>query len=225
MKLIRYILLVSLLMPLSLFAQKEGDDLRVGNKHYKNEKYTEAEIEYRKALQKNDKSFEANYNLANAFFKQGKYDQAFEYYKKALPLATDKKKLAYEFHNIGNTLMAGNKIQEAIEAYKMALKNNPKDNETRYNLAYAQAQLKKQQNQNDSGGQNKDNQQQPDEQKQPEQKPDEQSKNEQPQPQHPQMSKENAQQILQALEQDEKETQEKAKNAQRKAVRRAEKDW
>ena len=161
-------------------------------------------------IAENDKSFEANYNLANAFRKASTI-RLLSIIK--APLATDKKNWLMNF-TISAIHDGRNKIQEAIEAYKMALKNNPKDNETRYNLAYAQAQLKKQQNQNDSGGQNKDNQQQPDEQKQPEQKPDEQSKNEQPQPQQPQMSKENAQQILQALEQDEKETQEKAKNAQ-----------
>lgn len=210
-----------------LYAQKESDDLRAGNRHYKNKKYTEAEIEYRKALQKNSKSFEANYNLGNALFRQGKYEQALEQYHSAHTLTKDKEKLAYDFHNIGNALMSGTKYDKAIEAYKMALKNNPNDNETRYNLAYAQAQLKKQQdkNQNNGGGgddkNNQDNKENNEPQKSPEKKQQEQQQ-EQPQPQ---MSKEQAQQILEALEQDEKETQDKAKNAQRRSTRKADKDW
>ena len=124
--------------------------------------------------------------------------------------------------------MSGGKIEEAISAYKTALKNNPKDNETRYNLAYAMSQLKKQQqdqnqNQNDNGNDKDQNQNQDNEKQQPKNNPD--KKEEQPQPQQPQMSKENAQQILEALQQDELDTQEKAKNAQKRTVRKTDKDW
>ena len=226
MKFFQYISFLLLLFPLSVIAQKESDDIRAGNRLYKEKKYTEAEIEYRKALQKNNKSFEANYNLGNALFRQGKYDKAFEHYKNAIPLASDKQKTAYDFHNLGNTFMSGGKIEEAISAYKTALKNNPKDNETRYNLAYAMSQLKKQQqdqNQNDNGNDKDQNQNQDNEKQQPKNNPD--KKEEQPQPQQPQMSKENAQQILEALQQDELDTQEKAKNAQKRTVRKTDKDW
>ena len=137
MKFIKYIVFAVAFIPLAGLAQQESDDIRAGNKLYKDKKYTEAEIEYRKALQKNSKSFEANYNLGNALFRQGKYDKALEQYQNAVPLAaSDKQKTAYDFHNLGNTFMSGGKLQEAISAYKMALKSNPKDNETRYNLAY-----------------------------------------------------------------------------------------
>ena len=228
MKFFQYISFLLLLFPLSVIAQKESDDIRAGNRLYKEKKYTEAEIEYRKALQKNNKSFEANYNLGNALFRQGKYDKAFEHYKNALPLTSDKQKTAYDFHNLGNTFMSGGKIEEAISAYKTALKNNPKDNETRYNLAYAMSQLKKQQqdqnqNQNSNDNDKDQNQNQDNEKQQPKNNPD--KKEEQPQPQQPQMSKENAQQILEALQQDELDTQEKAKNAQKRTVRKTDKDW
>ena len=226
MKFFQYISFLLLLFPLSVIAQKESDDIRAGNRLYKEKKYTEAEIEYRKALQKNNKSFEANYNLGNALFRQGKYDKAFEHYKNALPLTSDKQKTAYDFHNLGNTFMSGGKIEEAISAYKTALKNNPKDNETRYNLAYAMSQLKKQQqdqNQNQNDNDKDQNQNQDNEKQQPKNNPD--KKEEQPQPQQPQMSKENAQQILEALQQDELDTQEKAKNAQKRTVRKTDKDW
>ena len=227
MKFIKYIVFAVAFIPLAGLAQQESDDIRAGNKLYKDKKYTEAEIEYRKALQKNSKSFEANYNLGNALFRQGKYDKALEQYQNAVPLAaSDKQKTAYDFHNLGNTFMSGGKLQEAISAYKMALKSNPKDNETRYNLAYAQSQLKKQQqnqNQNGNGNDKDQNQNQKQEKQEPKNNPD--SKQEQPQPQQPQMSKENAQQILEALRQDEQDTQEKAKYAQKRSVRKTEKDW
>lgn len=145
MEKIVYILMLSMLS-LSVFAQKESADVRAGNKLYKAEKFTEAEIAYRKGLQKNSKSFEANYNLGNALFRQKKYSDALEQYKVALELKpTEKNKIAAAYHNTGNSLLVDNKIEESIDAYKTALKNNPKDDETRYNLAYAQALLKKQQ--------------------------------------------------------------------------------
>lgn len=205
-------------LTLSVLAQKESADLRVGNKLYKAEKFTEAEVAYRKGLIKQPTSFEASYNLGNALFKQKKYPEALEQYKNALSLnPKEKAKIAAGFHNTGNAFLADNKIQESINAYKLALKNNPKDDETRYNLAYAQAMLKKQQNQDDDDkDQDKDEQQQ-----QPQKK-------EQPQPpqqQKQQMSKENAQQILDALQQDEKNAQEKAKRQEVRTSKKAEKDW
>ena len=203
-----------------LTAQKESDDLRAGNRHYKNKKYTEAEIEYRKALQKNSKSFEANYNLGNTLFRQGKYEQALEQYHSAHSLTKDKEKLAYDFHNIGNALMSGTKYDKAIEAYKMALKNNPKDNETRYNLAYAQSLLQQQQKNQDK---NKDKEKQEKEKEQ--EKKEEQQNQPPPQPKPSDMSKENAQQILDALMQDEKNTLEKAKKQNIRSRKSADKDW
>ena len=72
----------------------------------------------------------------------------------------DKERLAAAYHNTGNALLSDKKIEESINAYKMALKNNPKDNDTRYNLAYAQMMLKKQQqNQDKNKDKNKDQKQ------------------------------------------------------------------
>lgn len=156
MKKIGCILLMSIIT-ISVWAQKENDDLRAGNKLYKASKFIEAEIAYRKGLLKNPKSFEANYNLGNALFKQKKYPQALEQYNNALSQqTTDKKQMAATFHNVGNSLLVDKKIEESIEAYKSALKCNPKDDETRYNLAYAQLMLKKQQQNNDKNKSKKD---------------------------------------------------------------------
>lgn len=221
-------------VPTLTFAQKEANDVISGNRHYKKEKFTEAEIEYRKAIVKNNKSFEANYNLGNALYKQGKFDEAMKQYQAALPfVGSDKKKAAAEFHNMGNSLLSQKKIEESIKAFQLALKNNPADNETRYNLAYAMALLKKQQQNNQNNKNNKDNKNNQDKNKDQQQNKDQnqdkqqdkENKKPQPQPQEPQMSKENAQQILDALQQDEKDTKEKADKARARGVKRAEKDW
>ncbi len=201
---------------LTASAQKESNDVRAGNRLYKSDKFTEAEIEYRKGLQKNPTSFEANYNLGNALFKQKKYAEALEQFKNSIALQSkDKVKLAAALHNAGNSLLSEKKIEESISAFKSALKANPKDDETRYNLAYAQSLLKKQQENKDKDKEDKKDQ---------EKKEDDQKKQDQQQ-QKPQMSKENAQQILDALMQDEKNTMEKAKKQAAKGKKSADKDW
>jgi len=215
-------ILMMCLLTFSAWSQKESDDVRKGNKLYKSSKFTEAEIAYRKGLIKNPKSFEANYNLGNALFKQKKYKEALDQYNNSIALQPkEKEKIAAAYHNTGNSLLVDKKIEESIKAYEMALKNNPKDNETRYNLAYAQALLKKQNKDKNKDKKDKDKKQ---DQKQPQdQKPQEQPQ--QQQPQQKQMSKENAQQILDALLQDEKNAQDKAKKQPVRGTKKAEKDW
>jgi len=153
MKKIEYILLM-FLVSLSAVAQKESANVREGNKLYKSSKYTDAEIAYRKGLLQNPKSFEANFNLGNALYRQKKYPEALEQYNNTAALQPKEKgKIAAAFHNIGNSFLSDKKYEEAIKSYEKALKNNPKDNDTRYNLAYAQTLLQKQQSKNN----NKDN--------------------------------------------------------------------
>lgn len=211
------LIIILILIALSpLAAQEESANVSEGNKLYKSEKFVDAEVAYRKGLQKNPKSFEGTYNLGNALFKQKKYPEALEQYKNALALQPSaKEKIAAAFHNAGNALLSDKKIEESINAYKMALKANPKDDETRYNLAYAQMMLKKQQQNKDK---DKDKEQEKEQKK-------EQDKNQQQQQQQPQMSKQNAQQILEALMQDEKNTLDKKKTQPVRARKSAEKDW
>ncbi len=196
-------------------AQEEYGPLRAGNKSYKAQKFTEAEIEYRKGLQKNKQSFDAVYNLGNALFRQQKYKEALELYQAAAPMEQESKlKRAAAFHNAGNALLLEKKVKESIEAYKQALRLNPSDDDTRYNLAFAQYLLK--------------NQQEPPPQQQPQpqdQKQDQQQDQQQQPPQNDQMSKEQAEQILQALMQEEKETMEKAKKQPKATRKGTEKDW
>jgi Ca-activated chloride channel family protein len=223
MRKVRYILMMSLLT-IFVMAQKESDDVRIGNKLYKSSKFTEAEIAYRKGLVKNPKSFEANYNLGNALFRQKKYKEALEQYNNAIVLQPkEKEKIAAAFHNTGNSLLVDNKIEESIKAYESALKNNPKDNETRYNLAYAQSLLKKQNK--DKKKDKKDDKNKENKQDQKQQPKDQKPKEQPQQPQQKQMSKENAQQILDALLQDEKNAQDKAKKQPVRGTKKAEKDW
>ena len=148
----------------------------------------------------------------------------------------DKMKLAHIYHNMGVLFQAGKDYAQAVEAYKMSLRNNPKDDETRYNLALAQKMLKdqqqNQQNQDQNQDQNKDEQekkqdQQKDQNKQNDQKKDDQQQQPpKPEKKDNEMSKENAEQLLNSVMQDEKDTQDKVKKQQQVIQGgRLEKDW
>lgn len=229
------ILLLVLTYSATIFAQKESADVNKGNKLYNKEKYVEAEVEYRKGIDKNSSSFSANYDLGNALYRQEKYPEAAAQFQKAAALAgDDKKQLADAYHNMGNSLLNAQEIEKSIEAYKQALRNNPTDDETRYNLAYAKQMLQQQQqNQQNQDQQQQEQEQQEQKQDQQQQQQNQQQQNQQQQEQQEQqeqeqrMSKENAEQILQALQQDEKETQDKVKQQQMKKSKRyrVEKNW
>ncbi len=215
-----------LLIPTLSYAQKESSDVRRGNKAYNKENYVEAEVDYRKGLDKNKEAFEAHFNLGNALFKQEKYADAIEEYKAASHYTDgDKKRQAAIDHNIGNAHFAQQQYSEAIEAYKQALKNNPKDNDTRYNLVKAmqflqQQEQQQQQNQDKNKDQNQQQQQQQQQQDQQDQEQQQQQQQEQSN-----IDKKTAEQLLQALEQDEQETQEKVKRQEAQGGKRLEKDW
>ena len=217
-----------------LFAQQEATDLRRGNKQYNDSNYTEAEVNYRRGLSKNDQSFEGHFNLGDALFKQEKFPEALEQYTQAEKLlkANDKlskeqldERLADTYHNMGNALYAQQQYDKAVTAYQQSLRLDPKDNDTRYNLVKAMQQLQQQQNQQ----QNQDQQQNQEQQQQQQDQQQQQEQNNQdqqtpPEQNNEQMDKETAEQILQALEQDEQETQEKLQRQQGKK-RRVEKEW
>ena len=218
-----------------LMAQQESPDVRRGNKQYNDSNYTEAEVNYRRALDKNNQSFEAHYNLGDALFRQEKYPEALEQYAEAEKLlkANDKmrkeqvdSRLAATYHNMGNALYAQQQYDKAVAAYQQSLRRNPKDNDTRYNLVKAMQQLQQQQQQQEQSQQQQEQQQQ-EQQQQEQQQQEQQEQNQQQQDQQQQeqqMDKETAEQILQALEQDEQETQEKLQRQQGKK-RRVEKEW
>ena len=214
-----YILLLGfMLVSVAAYCQKsERDYLRSGNKLYKDSTYVKAEVDYRKALELEPKSTDAMYNLANSLLMQQKAKEAMEQYEAAQHVEKDKMKLAQIYHNMGVILQSSKQLPQCIEAYKEALRNNPKDNETRYNLALAQKQLKDQQQ-----NQQQDQQQQ---QKQDQKQDEKQQNKDQQQQQQNQMSKENAEQLLRAAMQDEKNVQDKVKKGVRVEGRKLEKDW
>lgn len=238
-----WILLFTYMTSFAVYAQKEErKNVRDGNSLYKQEKYTEAEIAYRKGLEVNPRSAEGSYNLGNSLYKQKKYPEALEQYQLLLG-QTEKMKetekgierLSDVFHNIGNISMQTKEYGKSVEAYKQSLRLNPYNDETRYNLALAQKLLEnQQQDQQDQQDQNKDDkedrqqqdQKQDQQQNQNENKKDNKTQ-EQPRQQPEQMSKDNAQQMLDAFLQDEKDTQEKVKKAQaqQQQRRKTDKEW
>ena len=233
-RIIIYIFLM--LTPALASAQKEFFDVAKGNKDYNKEQYTDAEVNYRKGLDKNNNSFEAHFNLGDALFKQQKYPEAAEEFQKAGALIqpkdgkyseSDKQKLAQVWHNLGNALYAQQQYDKAVGAYKNSLMANPKDDETRYNLIKAMQMLQEQQQQQNQDNQDQQQDQQ-DQQQQQEQQQQEQNRDNQDQQQpqdQPEMDKEQAEQILQALEQDEQDTQDKAKRQQMQSKFKTDKDW
>ncbi len=233
------------MLPVLLYGQAERKYIRQGNKQYKEEVYDESEILYRKALEKEQQSYSGEFNLGDALYKQEKFEDAARSFNKLAENQNDPVKLGELYHNMGNSLLKTNKLEASIEAYKQALRNNPADNETRHNLAYAQQLLQQQQEQQDQqqdqqdqdqdkqnqdqDQQNQDQDQQNQDQDQQNQDQDQQNQDQQnqdQQQQQPQISKEDAQRMLQALQQDEQELQEKLKKqkAQTKKVKVL-KDW
>ena len=217
----------------SVYAPKEERGLiRKGNRLYKDSVYVDAEVNYRKALEVNPQSTVSMFNLGNTLLQQNKVQEAMEQYVAASRVEKDKNNLAQIFHNMGVIFQSQKDYAKAVEAYKESLRNNPKDDETRYNLALAQKMLKdQQQNQQNQDQQQNQNQ----EQKQEEQKKDQQQDQNQDQQQQPpqnqqqdknQMSKENAEQLLNSVMQDEKDVQDKVKKQQQIIQGgRLEKDW
>jgi Ca-activated chloride channel homolog len=239
-KLIKYVICALLIQGgyHAAYAQSSEKLIHSGNKLYENKKYNEAEINYRKSLDTKKYTFIGNYNLGNALYQEGKIEEAREKFEiAAADKSANKEQLSKTYHNLGNTLLKNKKYEESIQSYKQALKLNPKDNDTRYNLAYAQSMLQQQQQQQqnkndknkdkdkDKQEKNKDQQKQQEEQrKSDEQKQagdDQQQKGQQPKDK---ISKEDAEKILQALNNDEKKTQKKLNIKQASKVT-IDKEW
>jgi len=214
-------------------AQSTRSLVNGGNDLYRDQKYGDAEVNYRKALEKEKALVQGHFNLGDALTKQGKYDEAVREYQEAMAKAAARDTKAYASYNIGNAQMKQQKYQDAVQSYIDALKVDPKDEDAKYNLSYALEKLKvpppkpqqnkndkdkKDQNKKDQEKQNQQNKPKPDQQKQ------DQQKQQSPQQQQKQMSKADAQRILDVLKNSEKDVQKKLH--QRQAVRpRTDKDW
>jgi len=211
------------------FGQSGKKYVREGNKNFEEKEFEESEVSYRKAINKEPDLFDANFNLGDALYKQEKFDEAATNFGGLTNRVESKKELAKAYHNLGNSLLKSQKIEQSIEAYKKSLRYYPDDQETKYNLSYAQDLLKKQQQQKKNQKQNQDQKQNKDKNKnqdKQEKNDQQQDKQKQQQSQSGKISKEDANRLLKALADDEKKTQEKVKKAQAKMQKvKAEKDW
>lgn len=144
--------------------EKEINLIADGNKGYQSEAYIEAEVDYRKALSINSANTKAQHNIGNALYRTKDFDQANQRYFQTQKNSLNKSEKHLAFHNMGNGFMQQKMYEKAVEAYKNALRNNPTDDETRYNYALAKELLEKekqeqeenqdQQDQNDQNDQN-----------------------------------------------------------------------
>lgn len=225
---IRFILIIPfMILAVNINAQSEKKFIRQGNRQYEKNKYSDSEILYRKAIDKNKYFPDAVFNAGDALYKQNKYEDAGKQFIENSRMNEDKTKKSAGLYNLGNSLLKANKLKESIDAYEGSLKLKPDNREAKYNLAYAQDLLKKQQEQQknkdnqdkNKKDQNKDNKKQDQKDNKKDQKdnnkeqPKDQNNqyNKQQQEQQKGISKEDAQRVLNALANDEKKVQEKVK--------------
>ena len=210
-------------LPLTLAAQSDRQLIRQGNKQFRAGNMAEAEVLYRKAVEKNQRNPQATYNLGNALMEQRKDSLSINQLEASAKLETNPLRRAQAFHNIGVICQKHQMFNEAIEAYKESLRNNPTDDQTRYNLELCKRQQKQQQQDDKQSQQKQEQEKKEQEQKQEQEK---QEKKDQQQPPKQQMSKDNAEQLLNAAMQEEKQTQERMQKAmQRSQKRTLEKNW
>jgi len=222
------------LLALTASAQNVRDYIRRGNRLYRDSIYDKAQVQYQKGFECDSNNVQINYNLGNALLMQGQPKEAMRLYEKVSKVEHDKVRRHQIFHNMGVILQSQKQFGPAIEAYKEALRCDPQDDETRYNLVLCQRQLKNEQNQqggqDDKNGDQKDKdkqqEQQQKQQQQKQQKDKQQQQQQQQQPKENQMSRENAEQMLNAAMQDERQTQDKVKKQLQQAQpRRLQKQW
>ena len=248
-RLIYILFLLSAVALTDASAQVDKREVRRGNRDFKKENYKEAELQYFRALAKDSLSFAANYNMANTLYRQENYDQALKHLERLEEVAADSPAAADFYYNLGNVAMAKEEYQKAVDAYKQSLLRNPGDVEAKENYIYAKAKLKEQQDQqNDQNNQDQNNQDQnqnndqnqdkkDDQNKNDDQNKDQQDQNQDQQDQkkdqqnqsgsEPKISPQAAQQMLQAIQAKEKETQEKVNKEKAAALssRQKEKNW
>lgn len=207
--------------------------VREGNKLYDKNKFTDAEKNYLNALGKQPNSYRGAFNLGDTYYKQGKYKEASEQFEILSTRKAGDDTLSKVYHNLGNSYLKQKEFEKSVNAYKNALKKNMNDEETRYNLAYAQKMLKQQQQKQEQDkkdkdkkeekdkdkDKDKDKQEKKDEEKKKDDKKEEQQKNQE-------ISKEDAKRLLEALNNDEKKLRDKMNEKKAKASKtQIDKDW
>lgn len=226
-------------------AQASRHRIREGNRDYDKQRYEQAEVNYRKALERDSADYRGQYNLAGDLYRQERYKEAASRYQQALaaPDLTDKQR-ARALHNQGNSLLKSamqseqmEGLQQAVNSYQEALKLDPKNDDTRYNLAYARRLLQQQQQQQQQGGgQNQQQDQQKQDQQNQQQQQDQQGQSQpqnqdrqepqrQPQPQQDR-HKQDAQRMLDAVRNNERQAlRDKEQHDKPVRVKKTDKDW
>ena len=249
MKRFIYMLVVTLALPAAVAAQNvDRKDVRRGNRDFKKEEFREAEIDYMKALVKDSTSVAANYNIANAYYRQGNMQEARKNLDRIKESASATASAADYFYNLGDVALATQDYQTAVTAFAQSLMIRPDDLDAKENFIYAKKMLQNQQNnqnqdqnQDQNNDQNQDqnqDQDQNDDQKDQNQDQDKNGQNDDQQDQNqdkpqdnqgqqPKISPQAAQQMLQAIQAKEKETQDKVNKQKAEALksRQKEKNW
>jgi tetratricopeptide (TPR) repeat protein len=216
-----------MIIPVTLNAQTDKKFIRKGNREYEKSKYQESEISYKKAIDENKQSPDAVFNAGDALYKQDKFEEAGKQFIENTNQNDDKVKKSAGFYNLGNSMFKAKKLEESIDAYKNSLKLHPNNPQAKYNLAYAQDLLRQQQEQQKKQQQDKNKQDQNKDKNKQDQKKDQKDQNDknkdqqndqknkqdqkQQPPQKQEISKEDAQRLLNSLANDEKNVQEKVK--------------
>jgi Ca-activated chloride channel family protein len=210
------IILTILVVFAALLTHAQEGEVMKGNRYYKEGNYDKAEEAYQKALSKKENLI-ARYNLGNTLYKKESIDDAVKSFDGVIGATDDPELKTKALYNKGVLLHKGNRLTEAIDAYKQALRLTPDDEEVRKNLQLALQQKKQQEPKKDQKKEQK-------EQKQKQEKKKEEPKPQQPKPQKSKLTKKQAEQYLKALEQKERELQEKVRK--KTAVpNQPEKDW
>jgi len=223
------ILLVIFLRPKDSAAQSTNSLIRSGNKSYDQQKYNQATENYTKALSKEPNNEIAIFNQADAMYQLGEYEKAISYFDAIAKQSKNKSYQSESYHNLGNTFYKQEQYEKSVEAYKQALKINPDDKETKYNLMMAMAKLKKESQQQKQNQQNQQQKQEKNNQNNQQNQQNQQqndNKDKQEQENAGKMNNEEAQRLLEALQNEEGKTQEKLQqqNANGKKTKVA-KDW
>ena len=217
-----------------------------GNKLYEQQKYKEAAEDYAKAVAKDPNNTSGLFNLGNSLYQQQKFDDSRKVMTETAKKSKDKNGVAAANYNIGNTYMSQKKWEDAVNSYKQTLRNNPQDVDAKYNLSYASQMLKKQQQQDKDKKQDKKDQDKKDQDKKDQDKKDDDKKDkdkkvdkkdqdqkddqgkdqkpQKPESQPSKLSKQQADQLLDALQQEEKKLHDKQKNEKGNVVK-MQKDW
>ena len=225
MRELRYIyLLLLVFVPVAVFSQSDRQHIRNGNKAYRNNTFSKAETEYRKSIAKNSDNAIAQYNLGCAMMQQGNDSVAIAQFEKAAKMEKNSLNRAMAYHNMGYVLQKRQNYSDAIKAYQNALRNNPDDADSRYNLVMCQKLLKKQQQQKQQ--QQQQQKQQDKNSKNKDKNKDKKENNKNRKPDQNKMDRQNAEQLLNAVMQKEKNTQDKLQRVQRQPSRKnLNKNW